>query len=365
MNKKNNKPIYVTKPFLPPISEYIEILNEIWSRKYLTNQGPVVLELQEKLKSYLGVTKLAYVTNGTIALQIALSALDINEGEVITTPFTYVATISSVLWQRCTPIFVDIDEKYLTIDANKIEEKITTRTKAIMAVHVFGIPCDVEKINSIAKKHDLKVIYDAAHAFGVKYKGKGLCNYGDVTTLSFHSTKLFHTVEGGAIVVRDSDLLKKIDLQIRFGHNGDDYYMLGINGKNSELHAAMGLVVLRYIDNIIADRKKICNYYTKHLNSYIKRPEIPKDCEYNYAYYPIILKDEKTLIEILDKLKEENIFPRRYFYPSLNTLPYVTYNNCQVSEDITSRILCLPLFLDLDKEDQDKIIMIINTYNHE
>lgn len=365
MENNIRKPVYVTEPFLPPQEEYNLLLKEIWERRYLTNQGPVVQELQKKLMKYLSVPRLAYVSNGTIALQLALSALDIDQGEIITTPFTYVATISSILWQRCRPVFVDINSEDFTIDVEKIEENITDETKAILAVHVFGIPCQVDKIQEIANKYGLKVIYDAAHAFGVRYKDKGICSYGDVSTLSFHSTKLFHTIEGGAVVVENQEVFNKLDLQMRFGHDGDNHYILGINGKNSEFHGAMGIVNLRYIDQIIAEREKISNYYTANLNNSIQIPKIPDGCQYNYAYYPLVLKDEGTMIKILEQLKKENIFPRRYFYPSLNNLVYVEYQSCPVSEDIASRIICLPLFLGLERKVQDIIIEVINKNSEE
>lgn len=223
--------IYVTKSFLPPIEEYNSRVAEIFNSGILTNQGPKVVELQKKLSDYLGVSNFHYVCNGTIALQLALASLGINEGEIITTPFSYVATTSSVLWQRCVPVFVDIEKDNFTIDVNKIEQAITPKTKAILAVHVFGYTCNIEKIQEIADKHNLKVIYDGAHAFGVKYKDKSLLSYGDISTCSFHATKLFHTIEGGGIIVKDKEVSEKLELQKRFGHQADTHIMLGINAK--------------------------------------------------------------------------------------------------------------------------------------
>ena len=243
--------IYVTKSFMPPLEEYNKHVAKIFENGVLTNQGPNVQELQQKLSRYLGVKNFHYLSNGTIALQLALSAMDINDGEIITTPFSYVATTSSIMWQRCKPVFVDIEKDNFTIDADKIEAAITPKTRAIMAVHVFGYACDVDKIQKIADKHNLKVIYDGAHAFGAKYNGKSLLSYGDVATCSFHATKLFHTVEGGACIVKDKTISDKLEMQKRFGHNGDDHQMLGINAKQSEFHAAMGLANFPYIKKII------------------------------------------------------------------------------------------------------------------
>jgi len=352
--------INVTKPFLPEISEYIEVLNEIWERGWLTNQGPCVQTLEKEIGEYLDISNINFVTNGTIALQLALKALDITEGEVITTPFSYVATTSSIMLEGCTPVFVDINPETLQIDTELIEEKITANTKAIMAVHVFGLPCEVDKIEEIAKKYNLAVIYDAAHAFGVIYKGKSLLSYGDSSTCSFHATKLFHTVEGGCVVSRSDQVHEKVDLIKRFGHNGDDHICLGTNAKNSELHAAMGLVNLRHVDEIIRKRQEISEQYDSILNSYVIFPKKPENLQYNYAYYPIILESEKLLLAVMEEMKNNNIFPRRYFFPSLNDIDYVgSKSECKISSDIASRILCLPLYPELDKEDVNKIGEIV------
>lgn len=344
--------INVTKTFLPPIEEYEEYLREIWASDQLTNQGPLVKRLEAELRDYLGVRNLHFVTNGTTALQLALRALDITEGEVITTPFTYVATTSAILWERCTPVYVDIDPATLCIDVNKIEAAITPRTKAIMPVHVFGNPCDVDKIDAIAKKHNLKVIYDAAHAFGVEYKGKSLFDYGDISIGSFHATKLFHTIEGGCLVVKDKVISEKLDLLKRFGHNGDDHIMLGINAKANEFQAAMGLCNLKYVGSIIEKRKEIAQLYDNLLGDICARPTFASESTRNYAYYPVILKNELQLRSVTQKLQDVNIFPRRYFYPSLNNLPYTKTSAeiCPVSEDIATRILCLPFYADMSAE---------------
>lgn len=351
--------IYVTKSFMPPVGEYEAYVQQIFERGVLTNQGPCVKELESKMRAFLGVQNFHYLTNGTIALQLALSALGIDEGEVITTPFSYVATTSSILWQRCRPVFVDIERDNFTIDVNKIESAITPKTRAIMPVHVFGYACDVTAIQDIADRHHLKVIYDGAHAFASKYKGKSLLDYGDVATLSFHATKLFHTVEGGAAIVRDKQVSDKLEKQKRFGHNGDEHLCLGINGKQSEFHAAMGLANFPYIDTIMKERKRVSDLYDLKLAGCVKRPKVQKDLSYNWAYYPVVFKDEAELLKVFDALRAQDIFARRYFYPSLNTLPYVERQSCPVSEDISSRIACLPLYPDLSDEEVIKISQIV------
>ncbi len=352
--------INVTKTYLPPLSEYQTYLDQIWQITWLTNRGKFVLELEQKLCRYLQVPNLLFVNNGTIALQIAIKALNL-KGEIITTPFSYVATTSSIVWENCKPVFVDIDPNSLCINPDLIEEAITNKTSAIMATHVYGIPCEVEKIEKIAQKYQLKIIYDAAHSFGVQYKGQSLLNYGDISTLSFHATKLFHTGEGGGIVTKDKDLFHKIMYMHNFGHNGpEEFFGVGINGKSSELHAAMGLCVLPKIDELITKRKELSEYYDSNLKSLdLRRPTIPTETIYNYAYYPVIFESEEYLLKAKNKLNENNIFPRRYFYPSLNTLNYVEKQTCLVSEEISKRVLCLPLFYDLEISLAENICNII------
>jgi len=354
-----NKSINVTKTFLPPIGEYENYVKNIFSNCQFTNQGPLLQELEEKLSQFLGVKNFHYLSNGTMALQLALNILNIKEGEVITTPFSYVATTSSVLWERCKPVFVDIEPNNFTIDADKIEKAITKNTKAIMAVHVFGYACNVEKINKIAEKHNLKVIYDGAHAFGTKIQGKSLLSYGDISTCSFHATKLYHTIEGGACIVKDDSISKKLDLTKRFGHKGDEHIQLGINAKNSEMHAAMGLANFPYIATIIDERKKVCDLYDKYLQNCIQKPRLQENLEYNYGYYPVIFKTENELLKVFEVLAKEEIYPRRYFYPSLNTLSYVDGEKCPISEDISKRIACLPLYVGLGEDNIKKISKIL------
>ena len=356
-----NERINVTKTFLPPIEEYEAYVKGIWDRGYLTNQGPLLNEFQKKIEDYLDVKNFHFVTNGTLALQIALRALDITEGEVITTPFSYVATTSAILWERCTPVYVDILPDTFCIDPNLIEAAITKDTKAILAVHVFGVPCDIEAIEKIAKKHNLKVIYDAAHAFGVTYKGKSILSYGDISITSFHSTKLFHTIEGGGIFVNGPEHNDTVELTKRFGHHYDDHYMLGMNAKASEFQAAMGLCNLKYIGENIRLRKKISHQYDKLLPTNLQRLNMDLGTGHNFAYYPVVFENEQKLSEATTRLNKENIFPRRYFYPSLNNLPYLERSRpCPVSEDIALRILCLPLYVGLDTKDVDRICRILS-----
>ncbi|MBL8122093.1 DegT/DnrJ/EryC1/StrS family aminotransferase [Candidatus Saccharibacteria bacterium] len=343
--------INVTKTFLPPLEEFEPYLHRIWESGQLTNQGSLVLEFENKVAQYLNLDSTQLVSNGTLALQLALEASDIRDGEIITTPFSYVATTSAIMWQRCTPVYVDIDPQTLCIDADKIEASITSKTKAIMPVHVFGNVCNVEKIEAIAKKHKLKVIYDAAHAFGVQYKDSSILGQGDISICSFHATKLFHTIEGGLIVATDKEIGDKVDLIKRFGHNGDDHRTLGINAKASEFQAAMGLVNLKHIDELIAKRKKAASVYDYLLNTSKVHPVRPRgDIKYNYAYYPVLFNSEASLKKAIEALAKKNIFPRRYFYPSLNKLPYIiNAAHCPISEDVSLRIACLPLFADIDK----------------
>ncbi len=353
--------IPVTKPFLPPIQEYQQYLQDIWKRNWLTNNGPLVNELELKLKEYLDVKHLLFVTNGTIAIQLAIKALGL-KGKILTTPFSYVATTSSIVWEGCEPVFVDIDASTCNIDPSKIEEAITPETTAILATHVYGNPCDVERIDEIARRRNLKVIYDGAHAFGVKIRGKSIFEYGDLSTCSFHATKLFHTVEGGAVVTKDPELLKKIAYLRNFGHDGPDRFAdLGINGKNSEFHAAMGLTNLRYVDEIIATRRRLSEHYDKFMGTFQGvKPQRSDDVLYNYAYYPVIFNDEKLLVKVLETLSQNWIHPRRYFYPSLEDLPYVNrHARCPVSDSISKRALCLPLFDTLTPEEIDMIFRII------
>ena len=353
--------IPVTKPFLPPQGEYEEYLSGIWKRQWLTNMGPLSNKLELELKKHLRVKHLLFVTNGTIALQMAIKALDL-KGEIITTPFSFVATTSSIVWEGCIPVFVDIDKDSLNIDPTKIEAAITKKTSAILATHVYGNPCDVEAIDEIAKKHNLKVIYDGAHAFGAEVNGKSIFEYGDISTCSLHATKLFHSVEGGLVITKDPDLLKNLAYIRNFGFkNAESFATLGINGKNSEFHAAMGLVNLLHYDAIHKKRKILFEAYEERLvNLKARSPIWHAAGKRNYAYYPVIFEDEQLMLDCMERLQKNEIFTRRYFYPSLATsLPYLKSGTFKVTDDIAKRILCLPFFYDLSVEEVDLIGRII------
>lgn len=352
--------INVTKTYLPNKEKYKKYIDEIYENGWLTNNGPLVQRLEKRLAQYLGVKNIVLVSNGTIALEIAYKALNLTN-EVITTPFSFVATTSSLVMSNLKPVFADIDEKSFNINPKNIEKFINANTSAILPVHVFGNACEVEDIEQIAKKHDLKVIYDAAHAFDVKYKGKSVLNYGDISTLSFHSTKLFHTIEGGALIINDDELVQKVRYLINFGiKNQEEIPQLGTNAKMNEFEAAMGLCVLDDIENIKNSRKEVYETYQKELKDLVQFQEQNINASQNYSYFPIVLKSEEQLLKIQKALNDENIFPRRYFYPSLDTLEYIEpKQECKISRDISKRILCLPIYSELEFENQKKIINII------
>jgi dTDP-4-amino-4,6-dideoxygalactose transaminase len=355
--------IPVTKPFLPPIEEYHKHLEGIWKRHWLTNMGPLASELEMKLKEHLDVKHLLFVTNGTIALQMAIKALDL-KGEVITTPFSFVATTSTIVWEGCQPVFVDIDKESLNIDPTKIEAAITENTSAILATHVYGNPCDVLAIEKIANKHNLKVIYDGAHAFGVKVHSKSIFEYGDISICSLHATKLYHSIEGGLIVAKGENLSSKIAKMRNFGFTGvESFSELGINGKNSEFHAAMGLVNYNYIEVVHEKRKLITETYLENLKGVnICIPKWHVKGTKNYAYFPVIFETEELMLASKIALEEEEVFSRRYFHPSLeSSLPYIKNkrNDLAITDDISKRILCLPLYYDLTIVDLNFISELI------
>ncbi|CDF80039.1 DegT/DnrJ/EryC1/StrS aminotransferase [Formosa agariphila KMM 3901] len=342
--------INVTKTFLPPQEEYQAILKCAWETGWMTNRGVLVRELEAQLQSHLGVTNLIAMTNGTLPLQIAIKALGL-KGEIITTPFSYVATTSSIVWEGCTPVFVDIHPEYLTIDETKIEAAITPNTSAILATHVFGNPCNIEAIQIIADKYNLKVIYDAAHCFGVTYKGKSIFEYGDVSTCSFHATKLFHTGEGGALFCKP-EFYDDMFYHHNFGHDGAEaFHGLGINAKMSEPQAAMGLAVFSHITEIMSTRSRAVKLYDEILKeTSFQRLKIREGTLWNNSYYPIIFNSESELLQVQRKMNTNHIYPRRYFYPSLNCLPYIENVDCKITESISSRILCLPLWAGMENK---------------
>ena len=355
-------PVYVTKTYLPSKEKYKSYIDKIFNSGWLTNDGQLVKELENRLKDYLNVKNIVIVSNGTLALQLAYKLLNLN-GNVITTPFSFVATTSSIVWEGLTPIFTDIDKNSFNIDWRKIEKNITSKTSAIVPVHVFGNICNIEKIQEIANAYKLKIIYDAAHAFGNTYKEKGIGNYGDIVTFSFHSTKIFHTIEGGALVINDDKLYEKAKLMRNFGIPGYDRISeLGINCKMNEFQAAMGLCVLNDLPEIIIKRKKVYNKYLQGLmnNKKIQFQKMNNYGSKNFSYFPIILESEKVLLKVISELNKENIFPRRYFYPSLETVPYLKKKqSVPVSHNISKRILCLPLYEDLEENIQEQIISIV------
>ncbi|RCS26021.1 DegT/DnrJ/EryC1/StrS family aminotransferase [Polaribacter sp. WD7] len=354
--------IPIIKPFLPPQKEYNSLISKIWENNWLTNDGPLVKKLEFNLKSYLGTNNFLFVNNGTNALMLAIRALEL-KGEIITTPFSFVATTSSIVWEHCTPIFVDIEQKTLNIDANKIEAAISDKTSAILATHVYGNPCEVEKIEAIAKKHNLKVIYDGAHAFGIRLNGKSIFEYGDISICSTHATKVFHTTEGGFLVTQSEEVFKKLESMRNFGFkDSTSFSCLGINAKNSEFHAAMGLINLKFQSQIFEKRKALTNLYDSNLFTEKLPLESILDKEHrNYSYYAILFESEEMLLECEKALKQQQIFTRRYFYPSLaNSLPYVdTTNELPIVEDISKCVLCLPLYFDLKFSEVNLICSII------
>ena len=346
---------------MPPLEEYAAYLAGIWERARLTNNGPLLLQLEAELRSYLQIPYVHVTANGTVALQLAIRALELT-GEIITTPFSYVATTSAILWENCAPVFVDIEPRTFCLDADLIEAAITPRTSAILATHVYGYPCDVVRIAAIAERHGLQVIYDGAHAFGTQVAGRSLLSYGDLTTCSFHATKLFHTGEGGAVLTHDPELSRKLNLLKSFGHVGDEHFTLGINAKNSELHAAMGLCLLPRVPGFIAARAALYAHYRRALAGLpLGYPILPPHTTYNYAYFPVLLEDEPQLLRVQARLAEHAIDTRRYFFPSLNTLPYLPAAGaaCPVSEAVARRVLCLPFYPQLAAEQVARIAGLV------
>lgn len=366
-----DKTVYVTKPYLPPLDEFIPYLQAIWDKKILTNGGPFHQELEEALCAYLGVEHIALFTNGTIALITALQSLRIT-GEVITTPYSFVATSHSLLWNGISPVFVDIDPVTLNMDPERIEAAITPQTTAIMPVHCYGHPCDVEAIGRIADTYNLRVIYDAAHAFGVRDPGGSVLRHGDMSVLSFHATKVFNTFEGGAIICPDAKTKTRIDYLKNFGHEGETKVVApGINGKMSEFNAALGLLQLKYVDETIERRRKIDAAYRHGLVGVngIKCLEQNKDVRKNYAYFPILVEDDFPISRdaLNERLKAHGIVGRRYFYPTISEfpmyrgLPSAQPENLPVARSAAARVLCLPIYPDLEIEIVDKICSLIRT----
>lgn len=361
--------IPVTKPYLPSRDKLDRYIDGIYERNWLTNNGPLVQELTRRLEAYLGVENLLLVANGTLALQIAYRTLGVSgqphgeRTEAITTPFTFIATASSLKWDGIKPVFADIDPDTWCLDPENIEAAITPNSRAIIPVHVFGNACDVEAIDGIARKHNLTVIYDASHAFGVRYKGESLLKYGDAATLSFHATKLFHTGEGGAIVFKSKEDLEQAKKMINFGVTGPERIEeLGINAKMNELQAAMGLCVLDEMKTNLASRGAVWKRYEQALAETLQLQKQSADLSYNFAYFPAVFESEEQAKSVAATLKENSVLVRRYFYPSLESVGSLGDNPARpISGDIAKRILCLPIYDELDKVDQENIIKIVKS----
>lgn len=353
--------INVTKTYLPDKEKLKSYIDKIYENGWITNRGFLLRELEVKLADFLEVEHLILVANGTLALQVAYKALELT-GDIITTPFSFAATSGSIIWEGLNPVFSDIDSETWCLNPENIEKAITKNTSAIVPVHVFGNACDVESIHAIADKHNLKVVYDAAHAFGVNYKGQSLLNYGDISTLSFHATKLFHTIEGGAIITKNAKLAEKVRKLINFGITGQERIEgFGINAKMNEFEAAMGLCVLDDIETILKKRQKIWDYYQQELQVLdIQFQKRNLDASNNYSYFPVLFESEAQMKKVQKALNAKDIYPRRYFYPSLDTLDYGGKEQVMsVSWGVASRILCLPIYPDLKNLEQKKIISVI------
>lgn len=355
-----NKPTYVTQPSLAPLDEYMHLLEDVWQSGILTHNGPLVQQFEAELCKNLGLENFVAVTNGTVAIQMAIRALGL-KGEIVTTPFTWVATVSAIKWENCTPVFCDINPETLNLDPDKIEQCITSDTVAIMPVHVFGNPCDVEKIEAIARKHKLKVIYDAAHAIGSTWKGESLLARGDVSATSLHATKLLNSAEGGGCITANTELHHKLGRIRFFGYSEEKNVVEdGFNGKMTEVHAALGLANLKYHRKVLEDRKVKYEQYLASLEqvSALRFQKLNKGA--NYSYFPVIFENESQLLKAQSALNAYNIYPRRYFYPCVNTFSkIVKYQTAPVSEDISLRILCLPLYYELKPKLIEKISTII------
>lgn len=354
--------IEITRPFLPPLEEYVEMLRGVWERNRLTNDGPLLRRLEEELAGYLGIERLLLVANGTMALQIAYRALDLR-GPVVTTPFTHISTTSSLVWEGCRPRFADIDPGSWNLSPAAVVDAVGPEVSGIVATHVYGNPCDVEGLEAVARRHDLRLVFDASHAFGTRVGDRSVLDFGDVSTLSFHATKLFHTVEGGAVVCRTPEAHERAFHLRNFGHAGPGRFKgVGINGKMSEIHAAMGLCNLTHADAVLAKRREDCRRYDEGLQGLpLQRPVLHPDAAWNGAYYAVLLPSEAVLLDVVARLEPAGIRPRRYFHPSLSELDYVPEGRVPVARDVASRVLCLPLAHGMGPEDIDRVCREMRT----
>ncbi|WP_456383349.1 DegT/DnrJ/EryC1/StrS family aminotransferase [Hydrogenimonas sp.] len=348
---------YVTKVYYPDRDKYKSYIDKIYDSGWLTNNGPLVQELEKRLEEYFGVKNLLCVASGTIALEIAYRVME-TEGEVITTPFTYVSTTSAIAATCYTPVFADIDFDTFNIDPQKIEETITEKTCAIAPCHVFGNACEIDEIDRIADKHGLKVIYDASHAFDVRYKGKHILGYGDMSAISFHATKMFHTVEGGALIIKDDELYEKAKIIRDHGSDGpDSVAMLGINGKMNEVEAAMGLCMLDEEEQILSERKRSHDYYTQRLAGHVQLQKQNPDATQSVSYFPVVFRSHEEMVQVRQALREKEIAARQYFYPSLDTVSYVEHRKPMVnSRELADRILVIPMHSGVEPLVSDTII---------
>lgn len=353
-------PIYITRPFVAPLDTYTKLLDSVWQSQWFTNNGPLVRQLERDLCNRLSISNTILVNNGTIALHVALKALDLPKGTILTTPFTWIATASSIVWEGHIPQFVDVDPLTFNIDVTKVEAAITSDTVAIVAVHVFSNPCDVEALETISQKYNLPILYDAAHAFGVRTGNRSIFEWGDISTASFHATKVFNTAEGGGVFCNTTALQERVRSIRDFGFNSHrEIQMVGTNAKMSELHAALGLANLPLVDIAIEKRRKLTEQYTHTLsNTVVFQQYDPKS--YNYAYMPIVLQSEHQLRNVVEHLQRHNVFPRRYFHPSLSSLKHLfPEQGCPVAESLANRILCLPLYPDLSLEMVEQIAHLV------
>ena len=351
--------IVVNKPYLPDKEKYKAYIDELFESGWLTNNGKLVQELEDRLQAYLKVRNVVLTANGSLALQLAYHALGLT-GEVITTPFSFAATTNTMVWEGLKPVFADIDPQTFNLNPDNIEAKITSKTSAIVPVHVYGNPCDVESIQTIADQYGLKVVYDAAHAFGVDYKGESVLNHGDISALSFHATKLFHTIEGGAVVTNDDKLAQKVRYLTNFGITVSGIKYPGINAKMNEFEAAMGLCVLDDIEQITQGRQQVWQAYKNELKGLVDFQTFNADANNNHAYAPVLFRSEQDLLKVESQLKASDIITKRYFYPSLDTLGYLSKDvKMSIARDIAGRILCLPISTELSQHSQTHIISLI------
>ncbi len=362
---ETKKEIYVTETILPQWEAFAKYTLQIFSSKWLTNNGALVRKLEKELTNYLGTPFLSLYTNGTMALQLAIRLFGLNGKKIITTPYTYVATLSALLWENCSPIFIDVNPYTACLDPHLVNEylKKNPDVAGIMPVQVYGNACDIEAFNEISSQYDIPVIYDGAHAFGSIYKNKSLLSYGQASMCSFHATKLFHTVEGGCLIVHNREEEESLHLLRAFGHRGDNHYTLGINAKLSELHAAMGLALLPMMPEILKNRAQLTDLYDTILhpsdNSRLRGIKLQDGLIWNHAYYPLIFSTPELRAKVMAALEKERIHPRRYFYPVLTRLPYIHGQTCPIAEEISEKVLCLPLWADMPPELVEKIAGII------